>query len=269
MSKKKNKNRFEQKQSEKKRLSFVQKIKRFFIACIILIVLGFFIFLGDEFTRPSFFPILHVQVKVSQQYVDQHELQNTVLQNLSGNFFTVNMHALENGLLQNAWIKNVSIRRVWPDTLSITLSEHQPMAVWNNTSLITQAGFVFSPPQNTFPASLPLLQGPDDSQRQLLQSMQNMNQILLPLQLSLSRLTLDENNNWTIILNNTIRVILGQQDPIGRLNEFVELYPKIIGSCAKQATLVDMRYSNGLAIQWLNGKKCIPHNIANQVSKKI
>jgi len=257
MSKKK-KNRFRQKQREKCNISFTQKLKRFFIAIVVLSILALFIVLGYWITRPSFFPILHVQVKVSQKYIDQNELKKIVLQNLNGNFFTIDMKTLENKLLQNTWISNVSIRRIWPSTLVIQLSEYQPIATWNGTSLMTKNGFVFSPSQNTVPSGLLALQGPDNAQQQVLQYSQRINQALLPLQLSLSALQLDKSNNWSMTLNNGLQVILGQQDPVGHLNELVKLYPRIIGSCAKYAQLVDMRYSNGLAIQWLHGKKCIP-----------
>lgn len=46
------------------------------------------------------------------------------------------------------WVKGAVVRKVWPNRLSIWLSEYQPVAIWNKTEFVTKDGIVFQLPMD-------------------------------------------------------------------------------------------------------------------------
>ena len=36
------------------------------------------------------------------------------------------------------WVKGAVVRKIWPNRLSIWLSEYQPVAIWNKTEFVTK-----------------------------------------------------------------------------------------------------------------------------------
>ena len=46
------------------------------------------------------------------------------------------------------WVKGAVVRKIWPNRLSIWLSEYQPVAIWNKTEFVTKEGTVFQLPMD-------------------------------------------------------------------------------------------------------------------------
>lgn len=42
----------------------------------------------------------------------------------------------------------MAVRKLYPDRLSITLLEHKPVAIWNDTNFVSEQGTVFSLPKD-------------------------------------------------------------------------------------------------------------------------
>ncbi|MCX2960017.1 MAG: FtsQ-type POTRA domain-containing protein, partial [Serratia symbiotica] len=60
------------------------------------------------------------------------------------------------------WIKQVSVRKEWPDELKIHLVEYVPIARWNDFYLIDNEGKIFSVPLTRLGNRAPmLLYGPE------------------------------------------------------------------------------------------------------------
>ncbi|STM57713.1 cell division protein FtsQ [Escherichia coli] len=68
------------------------------------------------------------------------------------------------------WIKQVSVRKQWPDELKIHLVEYVPIARWNDQHMVDAEGNTFSvPPDRTSKQVLPMLYGPEGSANEVLQ----------------------------------------------------------------------------------------------------
>jgi cell division protein FtsQ len=200
--------------------------------------------------NPYSFPITTVQVKGDYSHVSNQQLEKIITPYLHASFFGLHSFNLQHALQQIPWVGPVNVRRVFPGTVEITVNEKQPVLVWNNTQLLTAQGVAFSPAANTFPKNLPALNGPGDEQQNMLQTQQQLNQLLQPLQLSVQQLVLSDRRAWTMVLNNGITVTLGKQNIWPRMQQFVAVYPKVVGNKAKRAISVDLRYPNGFTVQW-------------------
>jgi cell division protein FtsQ len=217
--------------------------------CVLIVVIALII-VYVWLSNPRSFPIKNVQVKGSYSHESNQALENIITPYVHTSIFGLSASALQQRLLQLPWLADVNIRRVFPATIVITLQEKQPIYVWNDTALMTADGTAFTPALETFPSNLPKLIGPDDQQQLLFSTMEQINQLLQPLNITVQQLTLSDRGSWSMVLSNGIAVMIGKQNLWDRLQQFVTVYPKVIGPKAQHALSVDLRYPNGFAIQW-------------------
>jgi cell division protein FtsQ len=199
---------------------------------------------------PETVPIETVNIAGDYQHIDSKQLQQLVLPYVATGFFSVNLVALKDRLLEVPWVADATISRVWPHTINVTIVEQKASAIWNNYSLINEKGVVFSPPRTTFSFDLPNFYGPIGQQEAVLKNYWVMQNIVKRLGLKILVLQLSPRRAWRLRLSNNVIVVLGQTDVVARLNRLVAIYPKIIGNHSDQVNYVDVRYGNGLAVAW-------------------
>lgn len=216
------------------------------IAILILLAYWFWLLL----TNKDVLPIQHIQIVASNTYIKPPELEHVIEKNIDGGFFSLDIQRLKQALLQQQWVNKVSVRRVWPDTLVLTIQEQKPVARWGDKGAVNEDGVAFYPELTSIPDGLPTLMGPKDSSLLVLREYIVLNTLLVPLKLSIRELSLTERNAWDLQLNNGIEVVLGREDVESRFAEFVSVYPRVIGERSANVKCVDMRYPNGFAIQW-------------------
>lgn len=195
------------------------------------------------------FPIKTVKV-YGINHVDQAEVQDVLRPLVSHGFFAVNVEYMRDRLLQMPWVSDLYVKRMWPDQVEVTVVEKKAAAKWNESSLLSNAGEVFSPKQETYPAQLPKLMGPQGKQMVMLQYFNDINRVLLPLRAKISYLELTPYFTWKLMLDNGITLQIGHKDVLTRLDHFVKVYPKIVGDRATDVDYIDLRYSNGVAVRW-------------------
>ena len=195
------------------------------------------------------FPIKTVRV-YGAMHTSQQIIQDQLLPLVKRSFFSVNVGYVRNRILQMPWVANAYVRRSWPDRIDITIVEKKATAKWNDQNLLSNAGELFSPPAETYPADLPQFLGPDGKHIVMLQYFDQMNRILDPLHAKISYLELTPYLTWKLTLNNGITLRVGHKDILTRLGHFVKVYSKIVADRASEVEYVDLRYSNGVAIRW-------------------
>ncbi len=219
---------------------------------IFKVIILFFLLVGlawlwQLFDDPARFPIQNVKVNGFYRHVTQQELKATLLPLVSGNFFTLSVDRIQTQLLKNPWISDATVRKIWPNTLSIRVNEQNPIARWNESGLLNPQGILFFP-LPPLPSNLPELSGPKGDEKIVLQSYTEINQLLASLHLSVVELDLSSRMSWHIVLNNGMSVVIGSIDPLARLKRFIKVYPMIFKNQSVEDTVVDLRYTNGVAI---------------------
>jgi cell division protein FtsQ len=169
---------------------------------------------------------------------------------VSKGFFAVEVEFVKERILQLPWVADVSVRRVWPDQVIVVVTERDPIAFWNETSLLSSSGEIFSPKENTFPTGLPHFSGPDGEQIHMLEFYSKIDHTLRPLHLKITQLELTPYLSWNMMFAGGMKVHLGYKDVLTRINHFVKVYPKIVGERAADVDYIDLRYPNGLAVRW-------------------
>lgn len=204
------------------------------------------------FSKPNNFPIQKVKVIATYKHLDPNAVRQTVTNHLKNNsFFAMDISGLQNQLLKLPWVYAVSIKKQWPNTININLTEQIPTAYWQNHALINKDGNIFITSDNKITENIPQFFGPENTQNEMLQAYEKIQQQLQPLNLSIKKFTLNPPFVWIAELNNKISLYLSYEDYQDKLQNFIVSYPKIISTHNNDnIDIIDLRYKNGLSVKW-------------------
>lgn len=201
---------------------------------------------------PDNFPVRNLKIVAPGKQVSEKAIEAIILKNFQGGFFSFKASAINQALLNDPWLASVSLRRIWPDTVELTVTEKTAILEWNSAQLVDVSGHLFQPPVDTFPKNLPQLFGPENNFKDVYSKYQRYTAALNTLNLSIKNLKESERLSWSIDLNNNIAVVLGERNPDVRFDRFVAHYQKLIGAKAPCVDYVDLRYPDGMTIKWKN-----------------
>jgi len=210
---------------------------------------------GYELQKPDTLPIQKIHAVGTFNKVDEAMLRGVVAKTLDGGYFAVNVIEVKLAVENLPWVHSASVSRIWPDTLSISVVEEQAIAVWAKGGLVNNQGVMFLPQPTSYPAALPIFDGPIGMQRNMTEFYLHAKQLVEALGVSILRLQFDSRGAIKIKLSNQIEVILGREKTQSRLERFVRVYKKILAKKATEIASIDMRYSNGLAVGWRDSTK--------------
>ena len=143
------------------------------------------------------------------------------------------------------WVKGAVVRKVWPNRLSIWLSEYQPVAIWNKTEFVTKDGIVFQLPMDKLKEKVfPYLGGPDYQNLKVLEAWGQIYADFKAKNLMVKGVTIDERGAWQVTLDNDIILTLGRGDWKPKLDRFVTIFPQIEVPEGKRINYVDLRYAS-------------------------
>ncbi len=216
-----------------------------FVVADLCVLLGF---AGARLSDPKTLPILEVFVEGEFRQLKPPDLEALVARQVRGGFFTVQVAEVQRGLSRDPWVKAASVRREWPDGLRVTVYEERAVARFGERGLLNPEGVLFSPPAASYPARLPLLDGPEGTEAQVLARYHRLEALLDPAGLAARGLTQDARGSWRFVLEDGPTVLVGREDFEPRVQRFVAHYRRIAhrGAVAR----VDLRHTNGIAVSF-------------------
>jgi cell division protein FtsQ len=200
--------------------------------------------------EPRYLPLRVVSVEGEVHRLPLQLLQSTVTDRLNGGILTQDLGCLKSAIEGLAWVHTAAVRRVWPDRLVISVFEHEPVARWGETGLVTAAGIVFRPGADELPGGLSRLDGEDGQAPLVTERFLAWQSRFERHGLAIVALELDARGAWTLQTDAGFAVSLGTGQTEERLERFLAAYPHI--AAAGRPARVDMRYSNGLAVSWMD-----------------
>lgn len=204
--------------------------------------------------RLPMFDLHEIKILGAHQVTEQ-QVQLVVQQRLRGNFFSTDLDAASVAFLKLPWVREASVRRVWPNALEVTLQEHEAVARWNEGALLNPYGEVYHAASD---AMLPNLNGPDGSAPEVLQASQQFTKILQPLKLTPVTVVLNDRRSWSLVLSNGMHLALGRDQVQQRLTRWVAVYPLTMAQLTAPVAEIDLRYRQGFAVHLLANEKKLP-----------
>lgn len=194
---------------------------------------------------PGLFPLHSVRLSAAPQRVAAQEVLAVARSAVNGNFLTVDIERLRQSLEKMPWVRSVTIRREFPDRLTVHLEEHRALARWNGSALVNMQGEVFSAYTEQI---LPDFIGQKDDSGEVAQRYGEFSRQLAALNLQVAQLALSPRHAWQLRLSNGLVLELGREEMQQRLARFVAVYPYSLAAQAGSVRYVDMRYRNGFAV---------------------
>jgi cell division protein FtsQ len=198
-------------------------------------------------TNPERFPVNEVSVQGEFRHLQPSDIEVLVARELTGGFFGIDVNKLRARLMKAPWVRDASIRRVWPDALIVTVLEQVPVAAWGPDSLLNDAGEIFTPDPDSLPLGLVQLEGPDSASAQVLERFHSVQQRLEPLGASIESLRLDDRGAWQFKLYRGPVVMVGREHFEQRLERFIDVIGDRLMGGLDRFERIDLRYTNGFA----------------------
>ena len=211
----------------------------------VLLVMGM-----DWLRKPETMPLRAVQIEGEFRNLKAKRLEEAVADYVNDGFFGVDVDAVRAAVEALPWAYRVSVRRVWPDILRVRVLEQKALARWGKEGLVNGEGEFFAPAIDTIPQGLPMLYGPQELQQQLVRQYLTIASAAGKMGQKVTSLTQNQRRAWFMQWENGVQWKLGRADPYPRLLRFLRVYPDLLASNSRGLRSVDLRYSNGFAVQW-------------------
>lgn len=195
-------------------------------------------------------------------------LRANALPRLSGSFLTMNLQKAKAAFEAVPWVRQATVRRVWPLQLVVTLEEHQPAAYWEtkaenadadsdavvDTRLVNTFGEVFEANLGDVEdEDLPTLAGPGKSSAAMLAMWKQLDPMThRKLDEGVSRLDLSGRGSWKATLEKGAVVELGrgsEAEVVARYGQFIANINQITTRYQTSLVSADLRHENGYAVR--------------------
>ena len=213
--------------------------------------------------------------------IDTQEIQQVIKSTLNGTTLSTDLKMMFELILNNPWVEQVVVRRVWPDTIVLKVQERRIIALWNNKHLISEFGELTNIPMRDYKklekklgCYLIRIEGPKDFLSKIITRAEQTNNLLTTINKQLLHLRLTEQFSWEGKTSGGMTLRFGGDDLQGpmqyRLENFTKSYPNLANKLEKKDTglpeihYVDLRYAKGFAIRTKNKKNKSLENDSSQ-----
>lgn len=164
------------------------------------------------------------------------------------------------------WVHRIRVRRSWPDGLIVEVIKQSPIAYWNDDAFINADGDVFESPYADL-SKLPQLYGPAGSEREVMSQYQSLAKSLSRIEQGIDTLRLDDRGSWHFVTSRGIKVMLGKEDTMDRIQRFLFVMENArLSTRLDDIEQIDTRYSRGLAVSWVDAPPGLA--VANSDNRK-
>lgn len=183
------------------------------------------------------------------EYGSSARIAQTAAPYLGVPFFDIDIEDMAAAIKDLPWLAAVSIDRHWPDGVVVRVSEHEPIALWGDGSVLTADFSVITPAATEALPMLPRLVGPEGTGQRVYTRFEDMNRQLAPAgDARIDALSLDARGSWSATLANGLVLRFGRDHLAARLQRFVDYALTRARPALDSVGYVDLRYSDGFAV---------------------
>lgn len=221
----------------------------------LFLVIGFVSYLGmltwNKATDARYLPISKLVLQGDVTYTREQDIKGAIFSIAPlGSVVTQDVDQLQKVILALPWVKSVAVRKQWPDKLKLFIVEHQPVAIWNKDKLLNTNGVIFDGAiDDVSGKKLISFFSSDEQSRFVLNTWHNIAPLFKSKALPVRELWYSVRHAWTLVLENGIRLELGKEALMERVERFLVLYPKLKEK-QSQIAYFDLRYDTGVAVGW-------------------
>lgn len=216
--------------------------------------------------RPAF-DFARIELRGSDgelKHVSAAAVRTAIAGKLAGGFFTLRMNEARSAFETVPWVAGASVRRVWPNRLIVTLTEHRALGVWSDGRILSDQGrlFVANVAEAEVYGPLIAFEGPAAFAPEAARRFYEFAATLAALSQQVESVEVSERASWSLRTVGGQSIELGRDDPPGQLRARLDLvaasYPLMLAKFGAAPSRIDARYPNGLAAAAPAGMKLVP-----------
>lgn len=217
------------------------------VACMVLIVGMFGLYKLITNAKVATLQIVGADSAIEKQQLTQH-----LAPIVKDNYFTSDLELIRDQALQISWVDRVVVSRAWPNSIRVRVLPRHAIARWGTGRLLSDGGEIYTEAVIKNHSQLPLLHGPLSQSKVMMRRYNEINQLFLPVNLRLKELYLTERMTWFMQFDSGLRVIVDQDQTMSKLQRLSHLAQTDLKPVWPKIAAIDLRYRNGLSIQWKN-----------------
>ena len=227
----------------------------YLMSVIVLVGVGY-VTLKGMMTSDKAMPVRQTVIDGALNAVNKKDIADIIGRMTAGeNISTLDLSPVLNTLSQIPWIAHVEIEKQMPDTLIVSIVEHEPAAFWKDNGLYdAKTQSVFYPDLRRFKRSLVKLSAYHDNLApEVYAKTVLFIKELKRAPLQLVAVNLDNIRCYHVILSNGTELVLGRNNDndiiLRRLRRFVDVYRQTQMNL-DEINYVDLRYDVGFAVNY-------------------
>ncbi|OOZ43068.1 cell division protein FtsQ/DivIB [Solemya elarraichensis gill symbiont] len=205
------------------------------------------LFVYQEVAERMQLPITEVIVDAPSKQLDSDAIKQAVAPAIADGFLSVDVHEVQQRVLEVPWIAVASVRRIWPGTLVIRVEQHRPKIRWGATKLISLKGVLYEPPDMLDYMHFARLNGDDTYHTLVYQKYQELGK-RFKLYGEIESLSRSSRGGWSMILDSGLAIVLGSSEVDARVDRTLRFMRHFSDQLASLSR-IDARYSNGVAVE--------------------
>jgi cell division protein FtsQ len=208
-------------------------------------------------SRAPWLNIRVIQLEGDLQRNNVATLRANAAPRLSGNVVSIDLDRARAAFEAVPWVRQATLRRVWPDRLAVQLVEHRPVALWlaedGSERLVNDQGEVFEANLGDVEdEDLPQFSGPDGSAGSMLSLYRRLAPLFAEHGLPLQALRLSGRGSWSLQADTGARVQLGrgsEDEVVARSERFLRTLGPLTERFGSALEHADLRHADGYAVR--------------------
>ena len=195
-------------------------------------------------------PLASVMVEGDFHFISKERAMALISAEINEDFLQLDLMRMKTALESEPWVEHAALARRWPDALEVRITEQQPIARWGTDGFLNQRGELVRVDNIDALAALPLLQGNAADASKIMQQYQDLSQLLRSRGLDVIELKCDNKKSWRLTLKGDVEVAIGRDQVMEKMRRFMAVYDQHLSEVWQDVTAIDVRYKNGVAVQW-------------------
>lgn len=207
--------------------------------------------------RSPWLPIRTIELEGELQRNSVAAVRANAAPQLSGNLLSIDLDRARTVFEAVPWVRQASLRRVWPDRLAVQLEEHRPAALWvdeaGDERLVNDRGEIFEANLGDVEDEhLPEFSGPEGSSAQMLSLYQRLAPLFAAYKMAPVSLQLSGRGSWSVELDTGATVTLGrgsEDELLARSERFLRSVAQVTDRYQRDLEYADLRHADGYAVR--------------------
>ena len=200
------------------------------------------------------FPVQSVRISGEFVRVSKADIERAVEPLLVPGLIRIDVDALRHAALAVPGVREATVRRVWPDRVEIFVIERVAIARWASGGFLEIDGTHFAPADGSGPGdSLPLLAGPEGSQRLVLDLHVALQRVLAPFGMPLAATELTRRGVLYATLRGGPRLVMRPEAVRRKVGTYANALARVMAGRLREVERVDFRYPTGFAVRMRTG----------------